>query len=556
MLYKGMPMSFFKCMLVLFGCSSIAFAFTRQDLEQMKSELDNPITLEMLEGILLESGFPFEKQISQYSNRPEYQGVCKFSSDTLPIYVSTEFDHVASNYDTYKEKRILRNIHYGSSKDHPAYRFVNGRFQYHEDSYWDNDPKKRKSVEFVIQKSNSILDKIDRLNFACKNSTQCHVNIQTRTIYQLSDMLGSRGICNGEGPMQTCNYQLALDDGKNVDMTITYLNSGDKYGHNYTPLSIIFNDVEKPQVNAAPTKTVKIGKQEWMIHNLFYGEGLTVKYGVDIVANKDLSNITDGDYDSKSYALPSGEKNSWFVFMDLNLRSRDYEAFLEKPDIKEHHQGICPIGFHVPTFAEWKELFSFVAKDKVRFPKYELFDAYEKAIEKLPNNVELAFASVSDLEKIRKQQKKLESIEKELDVAYNKWRKGRKDRFNCSNGEKCRYDKHDMRNRIDEEIINHLCAKGAWPFDENGEDQCLDSYGFSMLSDSKKGNEISYWTADAKVSQCHDVFENGRHQCTYDVEGYKFSINYGWQGVKHIDSKNWTSSGFAYLRCIKNGGEK
>jgi hypothetical protein len=77
-----------------------------------------------------------------------------------------------------------------------------------------------------------------------------------------------------------------------------------------------------------------------------------------------------------------------------------------------------------------------------------------------------------------------------------------------------------------------------------------------MPSDSKKGNEISYWTADVKISQCHDVFENGRHQCTYSVEGYKFSINYGWQGSKHIDSKEWTSIGFANLRCLKNRGEK
>ena len=541
---------------VLLVYSIPAFAITQQDLEQMKAELDNPITLETVEAVLLESGFPFEKQISQYSNRPEYQGVCKFSSDSLPVYVSTEFDHVASNYGAYKEKKILRNIRYGSNKDHPAYRFVNGRFEYYKDSYWDKDPEKRKNVEFIIQKSNSILEKIDQMGFTCKSPSQCHVAIQTRTLYQLSDMFGNRGICNGEGPMQTCNYRLALDGGNVVDMTIVYLNSGDKYGHDYTPLSVIFNDSEKLPTDTVPTKTVKIGKQEWMSHNILYGEGRTVKYGVDIVANKDLSNITDGDYESKSYALPSGEINSWFVLMDLNLFSKDYGSFIEKPDVKVNHRGACPIGFHVPTFAEWKELFSFVAKDKVKFPKYELFEAYEKATEKIPNNVELAFASASNLEKIRKQQKKVESIEKELDTAYNKWRKGRKDRFNCDKGEKCRYNKYDMRNRIDEEIINHLCAKGAWPFDENGEDQCLDSYGFSMPSDSKKGNEISYWTADVKISQCHDVFENGRHQCTYSVEGYKFSINYGWQGSKHIDSKEWTSIGFANLRCLKNRGEK
>lgn len=49
-------------LMCLFFLSSVAFALTRQDLEQMKSELDNPITLENLESILLESGFPFEKK--------------------------------------------------------------------------------------------------------------------------------------------------------------------------------------------------------------------------------------------------------------------------------------------------------------------------------------------------------------------------------------------------------------------------------------------------------------------------------------------------------------
>ncbi len=518
---------------------SVAFALTRQDLEQMKSELDNPITLEMLESILLKSGIPFEKQIRQEN---EYRGVCRFRSETLPIYVLAEFDQVAYNYGTDKEKRILilRSIYYGESETSFAYRFVNGRFQYNKNYY---RPEKRKDVESIISKSNSMLDKIDLLNFACNDSTRCHV--QTCTPDQLSDMLGSRGFCNGRGPKETCNYRLPLDDGETMDMTITYLNG--------LALSIIFN-AEKMQMEATPTKTVKIGKQEWMDHNLLYGEGLTEKYGVDIVANKDLSNISD--VEDNSCAFPSGERNGWFVFMDLHLRSngKNYD-FIEKPDIKENHQGVCPTGFHVPTFAEWKELFSFVAKDKVKFPKYELFDAYEKAVEDCKNVIDEVLYDFSEkaVEKKRKPQKKLESIEKELDVAYNKWRKGREDRFICRDGKKCRYDKHEMRRRIEEEIINHLCAKGAWPFDENGEDLCLDSYGFAMPSDSKKGNVMSYWTADAKVSQCHDVFENGRHQCIYDIEGYRFSIEIRpYLGLKEESS----SFGFAYLRCIKNRSKK
>lgn len=239
--------------------------------------------------------------------------------------------------------------------------------------------------------------------------------------------------------------------------------------------------------------------------------------------------------------------------MVLHLRQDGYD-FIEKPDIKDNHQGACPTGFHVPTRAEWKELFSFVAKDKVKFLKYDLFDEYKKARDELPSNFELAFASASELKKYHKQQKKLESIENKLDAAYNKWRKGKKDGFDCNKGENCRYDKYDMEGVIKREIVKHLCAKGAWPLDEDGNDKCLDSYGFSMPSNSETGDNISYWTADAEVSPCHDVFKNGRHQCTYNIKGYGFSINGQWRNFKLLDFKEMLEN--ANLRCLKNRNKK
>lgn len=542
-------------MLVLLGCSVFTFAITRQDLEQIQSELRNPITLESIDSILLESGSHFEKKINHYSNRPEYQGLCLFSADEFPVYISVEFDHVATNSGSYKEKRIVRKIGYGSNKNHPAYRFVDGRFQYYDDPYWSKDDEKRKEVLSLIEKSNSILDKIDQLKLTCMSSTRCKGAFQGLSLYQVSDMLGSHGICNGSSStFQTCNYRVNLEDGTIADISIEYINSGVNYTVDYTPLFIMLNDATDLPTDATPIRTVKIGKQEWMDHNLLYGEGRTVKYGVDIVANKDLSNITYGDYESKSAALPSGERNSWFVLMDLNLFSKDYGSFLEKPDIKNNHQGACPAGFHVPTRKEWKELFSFVAKDKVKFLKYDLFDEYKKARDELPSNFELAFASASELKKYHKQQKKLESIENELDAAYNKWRKGKKDGFDCNKGANCRYNKHDMQEVIEREIVQHLCSKGTWPLDENGDDLCLDSYGFSMPSNTTTGNDISYWIAEAKVSQCRDVFENGRHQCTYNIEGYGFSIKSEWQNFKLSNFE--TMLGNANLRCLKNRSKK
>ena len=531
-------MSFFKCILVLFACSSIAFAITRQDLEQMQSELSNSIKLELIDSILLESGVHFEKKISHYSNRPEYQGICLFSSEESPVYISVEFDHIATNYGSYKEKRIVRKIGYGSNKNHSAYRFVDGRFQYHEDPYWDNDVKKRKDIESLIKKSNSILDKIDQLNLTCESSTRCDGALQGRSLYQMSDMLGSRGICNGsDTEFQTCNYRVILDDGTTADISIAYINSG----NDYTPLSMVFNEAKDATTDkVVPVKTVKIGNQEWMDHNLLYGEGLTAKYGVG------KGNLNE------SYSVPSGEVNSWFVFMDLNLRQNRSFGFIEKPNVRESHQGVCPTGFHVPTRAEWKELFSFVAKDKVRFLKYDLFEEYNVVLNEYEKQTGYGWGSSS--EKSRKLKKKLESIENELDVAYNKWRKGKKDGFYCENGEKCRFNKYDMRNVIEREVIRHLCSKEAWPLDENGKEMCFDSYDFSLPSDSKTGNDISYWTADVETSKCHDGYADGRHQCTYDVAGYGFSIKSDMQEFRLL--KFETMLGLANLRCLKNRSKK
>ena len=460
--------------LILF--SSVAYALTRQDLERMKSELDNPVTLETVEKVLLESGLSFMKMKSQNS--------CSYYYSHSEPHVKTF--KIVIDFHSYAGKEILHRIDWGS--DYAYYELVDGRFQPNE-SYYRHAGVSDSVMESrakLMHSFNSILDKIENgKTLYWPHSDRCkNCAIQTMSSYSLSEQLGSRGVCNGGeygSEKQTCNYRVGLSDGTTADVTVEYMSL--RRRDDYTPVSIMFNDkqgVGDGSGNATPIKTVKIGKQEWMDHNLLYGEGLTMKYGVDIVANAEMSNITDMDVSEKSYAMPSGEANSWLVFMDLNLQQNDAFNFIEKPDIKENHQGVCPAGFHVPTSAEWKELFTFVAKNKVKFPKYELFDALEKAVEKLPNSYELAFASASDLKKIRKHQEKLESIEKELDAAYNKWRKGRKDGFDCKDGEKCRFNKKDMLGVIETEIVKHLCSKGAWPLDEDGRDMCVDSYGFSL----------------------------------------------------------------------------
>lgn len=150
--------------------------------------------------------------------------------------------------------------------------------------------------------------------------------------------------------------------------------------------------------------------------------------------------------------------------------------------------------------------------DMVKFRSYSLFRDYAKAYE------------ADDT-------KAMSRINDELDASYSRWRKGRKDVFDCRDGERCRFNVWDMQCVIEEEIVKHLCKKGAWPLE-------------------------SYWTADANISKCRDIFEKGRHQCVYDIEGLGFTVKYGasvkktWQGFEF--SRIEPRLGFANLRCLKN----
>lgn len=70
----------------------------------------------------------------------------------------------------------------------------------------------------------------------------------------------------------------------------------------------------------------------------------------------------------------------------------------------------------------------------------------------------------------------------------------------------------NMKDIIDGEVMKHLCSKGAWFLDENGNDMCLDSYGFSVKSERQ-------------------IFELSNFETMEDVKN-------------------------ANLRCLKNRGKK
>jgi len=98
--------------------------------------------------------------------------------------------------------------------------------------------------------------------------------------------------------------------------------------------------------------TVQIGEQVWMKKNL----------------NCNVSGSKCGDADGKlknentSYCDTYGRLYNWATAMGLPfkcnaiLSTSDTDCAIKSP----HHQGICPVGWHIPSNAEWGALVSFV----------------------------------------------------------------------------------------------------------------------------------------------------------------------------------------------------
>ena len=95
-------------------------------------------------------------------------------------------------------------------------------------------------------------------------------------------------------------------------------------------------------------KTVKIGKQVWMAENLNYKP-----------KKSKGTNICAGCEDF-------GRLYSWNSAMDIDVEAKeeyDMENRAEGRPISKKHQGICPIGWHVPTVNDMRELLLYVPID-------------------------------------------------------------------------------------------------------------------------------------------------------------------------------------------------
>ena len=95
-------------------------------------------------------------------------------------------------------------------------------------------------------------------------------------------------------------------------------------------------------------RTVQIGDQVWMAQNLDYNNA----------SDASLQGQTYCYYDSLAFCETYGRLYTWSAAMGFG---NTYNTTLTTEGmIKDVHQGVCPLGWHLPTAAEWQILADYV----------------------------------------------------------------------------------------------------------------------------------------------------------------------------------------------------
>jgi len=108
-------------------------------------------------------------------------------------------------------------------------------------------------------------------------------------------------------------------------------------------------------------KTIKIGEQWWMAENLkttHYADGSALVDGTDsgdIFSDYDTKYYFWYNNDSLTYAETYGALYTWAAVMNKETSSNENPSGV---------QGICPVGWHVPSDEEWKELEMFLGMSR------------------------------------------------------------------------------------------------------------------------------------------------------------------------------------------------
>lgn len=105
-------------------------------------------------------------------------------------------------------------------------------------------------------------------------------------------------------------------------------------------------------------QTIVLGNQKWMVENLrtiHYSDGIPIPKVTGLIEWMNLA-LTDKAYcwfnnDSITNAITYGALYSWAASMNGSASSNDNPSGI---------QGVCPIGWHMPSNAEWTELIEYL----------------------------------------------------------------------------------------------------------------------------------------------------------------------------------------------------
>lgn len=109
-------------------------------------------------------------------------------------------------------------------------------------------------------------------------------------------------------------------------------------------------------------KTMTIGTQTWMAQNL-----KTTKYrNGDLIGTTSPATLNIRNQVTPKYQWPSGGKES-----NIEAYGRLYTWYSVTDS-----RGICPVGWHIPTDAEWSVLINFLGGDMVAYSKLREAEEY------------------------------------------------------------------------------------------------------------------------------------------------------------------------------------
>ena len=263
-------------------------------------------------------------------------------------------------------------------------------------------------------------------------------------------------------------------------------------------------------------KTVKIGKQVWMAENLNYkpkkSKGMNICAGCE-------------DF---------GRLYSWNSAMDIETEAKeqyDMESRTEDRPISKKHQGICPIGWHIPTVNDMRELLLYVPIDFFKDADWWQDSFAEETKNDLnefifPRNGGRSREAMATMQAIGSQLCEREYwVETDKNVCFNTY------------GFSIRSSGTGKDRDLDK------CAPMQMSTDfDTGKPVCC--------SEGCAGDHFAMWLADENTA-CQDKVKKGRHSCEYKPEAAIFVFNQ-YTGL-FFQEIHWKyKNSYASVRCLKD----